>query len=214
MRTTPLLVSTLSLLMSAGLATAHAAEGTFYDPTNAASATGKTSAHTLYLTIGCPGRELLAKPCEAPPAPVKVAAPVAAPVVAAPAPAPVAVVPPAPVPAPAPKKMVLKGVNFNFDQASLRSEDTAILDQDVATLNEWGTVNIEVAGHTDSHGSDEYNMKLSQQRAETIRTYLITKGIAASRVTAKGYGESQPIADNATDESRFINRRVELVPLK
>jgi outer membrane protein OmpA-like peptidoglycan-associated protein len=75
-------------------------------------------------------------------------------------------------------------------------------------------VNIEVAGHTDSRGSDAYNIKLSQRRAEAVRDYLISKGIAADRLSAKGYGESQPVADNATDEGRFKNRRVELVPLR
>jgi outer membrane protein OmpA-like peptidoglycan-associated protein len=81
-------------------------------------------------------------------------------------------------------------------------------------LKAWGDVNIEVAGHTDSKGSDAYNMKLSQQRAEAVRNFLISRGVAADRLTAKGYGESQPVADNATEEGRFQNRRVELYPLK
>jgi len=197
--------------MSAGVVTAHAAEGDFYDPSNAASPTGKTIGHELYRTIGCPGRELLGKPCP-------VAAQIAAapePVAAAPAaPAP-AYVAPAPTPAPAPpQKLVLEGVNFDFDKATLRQEDIAIINRDVASLDKWGNVNIEVAGHTDSRGSDEYNLNLSQQRAEAVRTYLISKGIAEDRLSAKGYGESQPIAGNATDEDRFKNRRVELIPMK
>lgn len=211
MRTTPLLVSTLgAILMSAGIVTAYAAEGVFYDPSNAASPTGKTIGYELYRTIGCPGRELLAKPC---PVPAE-----SAPVVAAAEPEPAYVAPPAAAPAAyvapvarAPQKMALEGVNFDFDKATLRQEDIAIIDKDVADLDKWGNVNIEVAGHTDSRGSDQYNMKLSQRRAETVRTYLISKGIAADRLTAKGYGESQPIADNATDEGRFKNRRVELI---
>ncbi|WP_296892542.1 OmpA family protein [Thiobacillus sp.] len=215
MRTTPLLVSTLgAILMSAGVVTAYAAEGVFYDPSNAASPTGKTIGYELYRTIGCPGRQLLDTPCPvpAPPAAVTAAAePAPAPepaYVAPPAPAPAAYVAPVPMP---PQKLVLEGVNFDFDKATLRQEDIAIIDKDVTGLDKWGNVNIEVAGHTDSRGSDKYNMKLSQRRAEAVRNYLISKGIAADRLTAKGYGESQPIADNATDEGRFKNRRVELI---
>jgi len=200
--------------MSAGVVTAYAAEGVFYDPSNAASPTGKTIGYELYRTIGCPGRQLLDTPCPvpAPPAAVTAAAePAPAPepaYVAPPAPAPAAYVAPAPMP---PQKLVLEGVNFDFDKATLRQEDIAIIDKDVTGLDKWGNVNIEVAGHTDSRGSDKYNMKLSQRRAEAVRNYLISKGIAADRLTAKGYGESQPVADNATDEGRFKNRRVELI---
>lgn len=222
MRTTPFLFSILgATLISVGAISAHAAEGVFYDPSNAASADGKTIGHELYRTIGCPGRELLVTPCPVP-AP---AAPVAAVSEPAPAPAPTpepAYVAPAPVPAPAyvapepaaPQKLVLEGVNFDFDKATLRQEDMGSLDKDVETLKAWGDVNIEVAGHTDSMGSDAYNMKLSRQRAAAVRNFLITRGVSADRLSAKGYGESQPVADNATEEGRFKNRRVELVPLK
>ena len=211
MRTSPFLFSILAAtLISAGAVTAQAAEGVFYDPSNAASPTGKTVGHELFLTIGCPGRQLLDKPC---PAPVVAAAePAPAPVVAAPEPAPAALAPVAAV-APAPK-LVLEGVNFDFDKATLRQDDMGNLDNDVATLKSWGDVDIEVAGHTDSMGSDAYNMKLSQQRAEAVRNFLISRGVAENRLTAKGYGESQPVADNATEEGRFKNRRVELIPQK
>ena len=215
MRTSPFLRSALgAILMSTGVVAAHAAEGVFYDPSNAASPTGKTIGYELYRTIGCPGRELLGKPCPVPAPPAQIAA-APEPVAVAPAvPAP-AYVAPAPTPAPAPpQKLVLEGVNFDFDKATLRQEDIAIIDRDVASLDSWGNVNIEVAGHTDSRGSDAYNMNLSQQRAEAVRNYLVSKGIAADRLSAKGYGESQPVADNATDEGRFKNRRVELVPIK
>ena len=126
-------------------------------------------------------------------------------------PAPVVV---APEPAPLPKKLVLEGVNFDNDKATLRPESSAILDKAAAALKEWGDVKVEVAGYTDDRSSDEHNLKLSQHRAETVRSYLIGKGIEANRLIAKGYGESQPIADNNTDEGRFKNRRVELVPQK
>ncbi|MFZ3260811.1 MAG: OmpA family protein [Thiobacillus sp.] len=222
MRTTPFLFSILgATLISVGAISAHAAEGVFYDPSNAASADGKTIGHELYRTIGCPGRELLVTPCPVP-APAEPVAAVSEPA-PAPAPAPAYVAPaPAPVPAPAyvapepaaPQKLVLEGVNFDFDKATLRQEDMGNLDNDVATLKAWGDVDIEVAGHTDSMGSDAYNMKLSRQRAAAVRNFLISRGVAADRLTAKGYGESQPVADNATEDGRFKNRRVELVPQK
>jgi outer membrane protein OmpA-like peptidoglycan-associated protein len=213
MRTSPFLFSILAAtLISAGAVTAHAAEGVYYDPSNAASSTGKTIGHELFLTIGCPGKELLGIPCPAPAPAVATPEPAPAPVVAAAEPAPAA---PAPVAAVAPApKLVLEGVNFDFDKATLRQDDIGTLDDDVATLKSWGDVDIEVAGHTDSMGSDAYNMKLSQQRAGAVRNFLISKGVAADRLTAKGYGESQPVADNATEEGRFKNRRVELVPQK
>ncbi len=112
----------------------------------------------------------------------------------------------------APQKLTLEGVNFDNDSAKLRPESFAILDNAAATLKQWGEVKVEVAGHTDSVSSDEYNQALSQRRAETVRAYLIDKGVAADRLTAKGYGEANPVADNATAEGRFKNRRVELVP--
>lgn len=231
-------------LLSAGAVSAHAADGRFYDPRNEASPTGKTIGYELYRTIGCPGRGLLDTPCPVPqdvdsdgdgvvdskdkcpdtPKGTEVDAngcplPVAAPV--EPAPAPVTEQKPeaeqqvvAPVPVPAPHRMVLEGVNFNFDRATLRPEERDVIDKDFAKLKEWGDVKIEVAGHTDSIGSDRYNMGLSLRRANTVRNYLISKGIHADRLVAKGYGESQPIASNDTDEGRFQNRRVELNQIK
>lgn len=215
MHTTPILTSILgSILMSLVFVSAHAEVGVFYDPSNAASPTRKTIGYELFRTIGCPGRQLFDTPCPVPePSPVVAAVPEPAPTyVAPPAPAPAYV---APEPPPAvPPKLVLYGVNFDFDKSTLRPEDIVIIDRDVASLDNWGNVNIEVAGHTDSRGSDEYNIKLSQRRAEAVRDYLIDKGIASGRLSARGYGESQPIASNATDEGRFQNRRVELIPLK
>lgn len=215
------------LLCAGSIAGAHAADGTFYNPSNAASPTGYTVGHELFRTIGCPGRGLLEKPCEVldsdgdgifdyqdkcPQVYAKTADGCPLPEAAAPAPAPAAAL--APAAAPAPVMADLKGVNFDFDQSYIRQEDFANLDQDVATLKQWGDVKVEVAGHTDSIGTDEYNMGLSMRRAEAVRSYLVDKGIAADRLTVKGYGESQPIADNATDTGRFQNRRVELIPQK
>lgn len=121
---------------------------------------------------------------------------------------------PVAVPAPVlkPKKLILEGVSFDNDQAVLRPEAKVILDQAAEALKEWGTVKVQVAGYTDSMSGDDYNLKLSQQRAEAVREYLIGKGVAADRLTAKGYGEAMPIADNATEAGRAKNRRVELIP--
>ena len=260
-------------LMSAGVLTAHAATGVYYDPSNAASPTGKTVGHELFGTVGCPGKGLLDAPCPKPP-----------------------MVPPdsdgdgvvdandkcpntpagrrvnaegceldsdgdgvvdavdrcpnTPAgrkvnevgceldsdndgiidgvdkcpnvyaktadgcPDAAPKKLTLEGVNFDNAKATLTPESFATPDAAAATLKEWGDVRVEVAGHTDSVGKDSYNLALSQRRAESVRQYLIGKGVAAHRLFARGYGETRPVADNATEEGRLQNRRVELVAIQ
>ncbi len=73
---------------------------------------------------------------------------------------------------------------------------------------------IEISGHTDNTGTTEINMKLSQDRADAVRNYLIRKGISAERVTAKGYGDTEPVADNSTDEGKAKNRRTEVRIIK
>jgi outer membrane protein OmpA-like peptidoglycan-associated protein len=146
------------------------------------------------------------------PAPEPVVAPLApaAPVAAAPEPAP-----PAPVAEPVPvATLVLEGVNFEFDKAVIRPQDYPILDQNIVALKEWGDVDVEVAGHTCSIGTEEYNLGLSQRRAEAVRNYLVSKGVSADRLTVRGYGESRPAVSNATREGRAQNRRVELVRYK
>lgn len=105
----------------------------------------------------------------------------------------------------------LQGVHFDFDKASLKDESYAILDAAVSTLSEHGKIAVEVAGHTDSVGSESYNQDLSERRAAVVKEYLVSKGISADRLTSKGYGESSPVADNSTDEGRAQNRRTELI---
>ena len=126
----------------------------------------------------------------------------------------VAEVPPPPPPAPAPppvkKKIVLRGVHFDFDKATIRAEDRPILDEAVNTLKEYGTIAIAVDGHTDSVGTDQYNQKLSERRARAVAGYLADHGIARSRMTVEGFGESKPVASNDTADGRAQNRRVEL----
>ncbi len=108
------------------------------------------------------------------------------------------------------KTLVLEGVNFALDSDRLTTESYAILDKVAASLKSWPKVRVEVGGHTDSTGEPAYNMDLSQRRAESVKRYLESKGIDASRLSARGYGETQPIADNGTIEGRAKNRRVEL----
>jgi len=105
--------------------------------------------------------------------------------------------------------IVLKNIFFDFDKATLRPESYNELDRLVQLLTENPTIKVEISAHTDSKGSDEYNLKLSQKRAESVVNYLIGKGIPASRLIAKGYGETQPIDTNDTEEGRQNNRRVE-----
>jgi OOP family OmpA-OmpF porin len=107
----------------------------------------------------------------------------------------------------------LGGVHFDFDKATLKPEALTILDQAAALLNKHEKVVVEVAGHTDSKGSEEYNQGLSERRATAVKDYLNSKGVKASRLTARGYGELQPVASNDTDAGRAENRRVELIVL-
>lgn len=111
------------------------------------------------------------------------------------------------------KSLILEGVNFVTDSAELTAESRTRLDRVAASLRDWPDVKVEVGGHTDSVADPAYNMDLSQRRAESVRQYLIDKGISPSRLTAKGYGETRPIATNDTAEGRAKNRRVELTKL-
>lgn len=110
------------------------------------------------------------------------------------------------------KTWVFKDIKFEFDKASLMQSCYPILDNIYEILNDHPEINVEIQGHTDSVGTDEYNLDLSQRRAQTVMQYLNAKGISAARMTARGYGESQPIDTNATDAGRANNRRVELKP--
>jgi len=108
------------------------------------------------------------------------------------------------------KKIVLRAVHFDFDKAVIRPDAVPVLDEAVRTLKEEGTVAVIVAGHTDSVGSDKYNMKLSLRRANAVRDYLVKQGIPASRIRTEGLGETEPVASNDTADGRAQNRRVEL----
>jgi len=117
----------------------------------------------------------------------------------------------APPPAPVKKKLVLRAVHFDFNKANIRPDAVPVLDEAAALLKqEPQSVGVLCIGHTDSVGSDEYNMKLSMRRAEAVKSYLVSRGIPARRISVEGRGEANPVASNATAEGRAQNRRVEL----
>jgi outer membrane protein OmpA-like peptidoglycan-associated protein len=114
----------------------------------------------------------------------------------------------------------LNNVFFDFDKWDLRPESFVELDRVVKLLQENPAIEIEMSAHTDSHGSDEYNFKLSDNRARSVMEYILSKGIASSRIISHGYGETVPVAPNSNadgsdnPENRQLNRRVEFKILK
>jgi outer membrane protein OmpA-like peptidoglycan-associated protein len=108
------------------------------------------------------------------------------------------------------KPLILEGVNFATGKAELTPESQAILDGVAESLVAHEEIKVQVGGHTDNTGSAAVNKRLSAARAESVRQYLISKGVAADRLTARGFGPSKPIASNKTAEGRSQNRRVEL----
>lgn len=114
----------------------------------------------------------------------------------------------------------LNNVFFDFDKWDLRPESFVELDRVVKLLEENPAIEIEMSAHTDSHGSDEYNLKLSDDRARSVMEYILSKGIAPGRITSHGYGETMPVAPNSNadgsdnPENRQLNRRVEFKILK
>jgi outer membrane protein OmpA-like peptidoglycan-associated protein len=119
--------------------------------------------------------------------------------------------PPPPPPAPRPtRKIVLRGVNFDFDKSNIRADARPILDEAIRTLQEEHDVNLSVEGHTDAIGTDAYNQRLSERRAHAVADYLAAGGLRRNRLRVEGFGESKPVATNATEDGRAQNRRVEL----
>ena len=112
---------------------------------------------------------------------------------------------------PVPLTIDLKGVNFDFDKDTLRPDAVVILDEAASILNKYPQLKVEVAGHTDSVGSEDYNQGLSQRRAQVVFNYLTGKGVDAARLVGpNGFGEMKPIDVNTTKEGRARNRRTEL----
>jgi outer membrane protein OmpA-like peptidoglycan-associated protein len=127
----------------------------------------------------------------------------------APAPAPVKKADAAPPP-PAKKRIVLRGVNFDFNKYNIRPQDVPILEEAVRTLKAEGLPTVIAIGYTDSVGTDAYNDKLSMQRADSVRSWLVSHGIPRDKIVAEGRGERDPVASNDTADGRAQNRRVEL----
>jgi OmpA-OmpF porin, OOP family len=106
--------------------------------------------------------------------------------------------------------IALYGINFDFNKATLRADSDPTLEKVLALLQARPELKLEIQGHTDNVGADDYNQKLSEARANAVVEWLRAKGIGADRITAQGYGMKMPIADNGSDEGRAKNRRVEL----
>ena len=102
------------------------------------------------------------------------------------------------------------GVNFDFDKATLRPESEPVLNAVLALFRDDAAYAAEVGGHTDNAGAAAYNMKLSGDRANAVKAWLLAHGVLATRLSAHGYGATRPLVPNTTDENRFKNRRVEL----
>jgi OOP family OmpA-OmpF porin len=128
-----------------------------------------------------------------------------------PAPAPVVVPPPEPTPKPV---IIEKGrqtlnVEFDFDKSIIKKGYYQDIDNLAGVMKQYPDLNVVIEGHTDSVGTAAYNKKLSQQRAEAVKKYMVENGIDANRLKAQGFGEDKPIASNKTKEGRQQNRRVE-----
>jgi outer membrane protein OmpA-like peptidoglycan-associated protein len=139
------------------------------------------------------------------------AAPPPAPPVAQPSPAPT------PMPTPAPPKnvkIILRGVHFDFNKVKIRPGDAAVLDEAAETFKDHPSLVVNVNGYCDAIGSVAYNLKLSDRRANAVAKYLEKRGVPESHLIPRGYGKSDPVANNDTDEGRAQNRRVELVPVE
>lgn len=108
------------------------------------------------------------------------------------------------------EKVVLKNVQFELNSAELASGSTGELDKAVNAMNKYPALRIEISAYTDNTGEAAYNQQLSEKRANSVRDYMISQGIAKDRMEVKGYGEEKPIADNNTREGRAANRRVEM----
>jgi len=111
-------------------------------------------------------------------------------------------------------RAIIYGIYFDFDSATFKPESFETLERILKAVQSRPTRKLTIEGHTDSQGSDKYNLKLSQQRAQAVVDWLVQKGVEASRLKAKGYGESRPVADNNKPDGRELNRRVEIAVVK
>jgi OmpA-OmpF porin, OOP family len=110
-------------------------------------------------------------------------------------------------------KIVTHGINFDIDKAVIEPESMGTLNMIVRIMSDNPDLKFEVDGHTDNTGNAPHNLQLSQQRADAVKTQLVTMGVDASRLTTKGFGDTKPIADNTSPEGKANNRRVEFVKI-
>ena len=129
----------------------------------------------------------------------------------APAPKPAPKPAPAPAPAPVAKEVVTFNLLFGFDKSAITDEMIPVLEQVKMILDEEPDTKFVLSGHTDSTGPEAYNQGLSERRAASVKNWLVSNGVAASKLEAKGYGETQAKYDNSTKEGRKLNRRVEMM---
>ena len=109
------------------------------------------------------------------------------------------------------RALSIQVINFKVDEAVIPDVNKAFLDRATKIITEVPDMKLMIIGHTDSQASDDYNLKLSQERADSVKAYLVSKGIDASKLVTKGMGESEPVADNSTEQGRFRNRRIEFI---
>jgi OOP family OmpA-OmpF porin len=129
----------------------------------------------------------------------------------APPPPPAAAAPPPKVGKPL---VTLHGPQFDFDKATLKPDGKRMVGEAVRLMEEQPSLQVTVEGHTDAVGSEGYNQRLSERRARAVRDYMVAEGIAADRITTRGWGKSKPVATNDTAEGRAENRRVEIIAVR
>jgi len=110
--------------------------------------------------------------------------------------------------------LILEGVNFETNSANLTAESEEILQKSLKYIKAHPTEKYEISGHTDSRGSREKNLRLSKDRAESVKNWLVKNGIESDRLTTEGYGPDKPIAPNDTPDNMYKNRRVEFKRVK
>jgi len=126
-------------------------------------------------------------------------------------PPPPAPAPPPPPPAKAEPLVTLHGPQFDFNKATLKPAGKEMVDGAVTVMKDKPSMKVSVEGHTDSIGSEAYNQRLSERRAQAVRDYMIENGISPGRIATRGFGKSRPVASNKTAEGRAQNRRVEII---
>lgn len=117
---------------------------------------------------------------------------------------------PAPAPPPAKPDYNFSNIQFEFNSGVLKTDSYPALDKAALEMKKDGSVSFLLAGNSSAEGSDEHNMALSVERANSVKTYLVNSGVNGDNLTVKGFGESKPIADNKTEQGRVLNRRVEI----